>query len=61
MSEVHGVSEFTRMRHLMRTVRAKFVANVRNKVVKPDPEALAYFDKVLGEVDAKSKAVSRQR
>ncbi len=58
---LQGNSEITRIRQMMRTVRAKFVANVRAGAVPRDDAALAYFDKVLGGLDAKAKAVSRQR
>lgn len=56
-----GNNEVTRIRHMMRTVRAKFMANVRAGIVPRDDAALAYFDDVLGRLDAKGKTLSRQR
>jgi hypothetical protein len=54
------MSTVNSMRLLMRTMRAKYIANVRKKRCPMDAATLEYFDSVLRRLDGdEGKALSR--
>ena len=57
MRIAQGVNPTTRLRHAMRTVRAQYLDNVRNKRCKLDPSVLAKCDALLRKLDGKGKGI----
>jgi hypothetical protein len=53
--------EMLQLRLAMRTVRARYMENVRKGKVKYDPQALSYFDEQLESANARSKSISAKR
>lgn len=60
MKSNNTMSTVNSMRLLMRTMRAKYIANVRKKRCPMDAATLEYFDSVLRRLDGdEGKALSR--
>lgn len=51
----------TRLKHVLRQIRASYMQNVREGKCEHDPKALAYFDEQLERIDGHKKVSTKSK